>query len=58
MAGGGQYLTRKGFPSLVAARKFFWPSRGVRGHAPQKMFQIKGSRLAKNAFPEISAWKN
>ena len=25
---------------------------------PQKIFKIKGFRLAKNAFPEISAWKN
>ena len=25
---------------------------------PQKSFKIQGPRLAKNAFPEISAWKN
>ena len=25
---------------------------------PQKIFKIKGPRLAKNAFPEISPWKN
>ena len=24
----------------------------------RKIFKIKGPRLAKNAFPEISAWKN
>ena len=24
----------------------------------QKIFKIKGRGLAKNAFPEISAWKN
>ena len=25
---------------------------------PRKIFKIKGPRLAKNAFPEISPWKN
>ena len=25
---------------------------------PQKIFKIQGPRLAKNAFSEISAWKN
>ena len=25
---------------------------------PRKTFKIKGPRLAKNAFPEISAWKH
>ena len=25
---------------------------------PWKMFNIKGPRLAKNAFTDISAWKN
>ena len=24
---------------------------------PRKIFKIKGPRLAKNAFPEISTWK-
>ena len=36
----------------------FWPSRGVWGMLPRKMFKIKGARLAKNAFSDISAWKN
>ena len=31
---------------------------GSGGMLPQKIFKIKGPRLAKNAFPEISAWKN
>ena len=26
--------------------------------SPQKIFKIQGSRLPKNAFSEISAWKN
>ena len=25
---------------------------------PRKIFKTKGPRLAKNAFPEISYWKN
>ena len=36
----------------------FWPSRGSGGMLPQKIFKIKNPRLAKNAFPENSAWKN
>ena len=31
---------------------------GSGGMLPRKIFKIKGPRLAKNAFPEISAWKN
>ena len=31
---------------------------GSGGMLPQKSFKIKGPRLAKNAFPEISARKN
>ena len=31
---------------------------GGPGMLPQKIFKIKGPRLAKNSFPEISAWKN
>ena len=57
--GKGQCLTQKCCPIHVAARKkFFRPSGGLRWHAPWKMFKVKGPRLAKNAFPEISAWKN
>ena len=39
-----------------AVARFFVP--GVsRGMLPRKIFKIKGPRLAKNAFPEISTWK-
>ena len=31
---------------------------GSRGMLPQKIFKIQGPRLAKDAFSEISAWKN
>ena len=31
---------------------------GSGGMLPWKIFKIKGPRLAKNAIPEISAWKN
>ena len=31
---------------------------GSKGMLPQKIFKIQGPRLAKNAFSEISAWKN
>ena len=47
----------KGF-LRVAARKFVWSSRGSDGMLPRKIFKIKSPRLTKNAFPEISAWKN
>ena len=30
---------------------------GSRGMHPRKIFKIRGPRLAKNAFPEISTWK-
>ena len=36
----------------------FWPSMGSGGMLPRKSFKIKDPRLAKNAFPENSAWKN
>ena len=36
----------------------FGLSRGSGGMLPWKMFKIKDPRLAKNAFPENSAWKN
>ena len=37
---------------------FFGLLGGSDGMLPRKVFKIKGPRLAKNAFPEISAWKN
>ena len=36
----------------------FWPSRGSGGMLLPKIFKIKDPRLAKNAFPKNSAWKN
>ena len=36
----------------------FWPFRGSGEMLRRKIFKIKGPRLAKNAFPEISARKN
>ena len=56
--GKGECLTQKSFPSRVVRGKNFEPSRGSRGMLPQKIFKIQGPRLAKNAFSEISAWKN
>ena len=46
----------KNFPS-VASKILFWPSRGFRGHAPQKILKIMYPRLAKIAFHGISAVK-
>ena len=37
---------------------FFCLLGGSEGMLLQKTFKIKGPRLAKNAFPEISAWRN
>ena len=53
MPGGGQCLIQKSFLRREVARTIFWSSREV-----WKIFKIKGPILAKNAFPEISAWKN
>ena len=41
-----------------AVGRHLWPSRGSGGMLPWKMFKIMDPRLAKNAFPENSAWKN
>ena len=43
---------------LIGKESFFWPSMGSGGMFPWKIFKIKDLRLAKNAFPENSAWKN
>ena len=48
----------KKFPEPRSGKEIFWPSRGVRGMLRWKIFKIKGKRLAKSAFPEISAGKN
>ena len=48
----------KKFSEPRSDEEIFWPSKGARGHALPENFNIKGPRLAKNAFPEISAWKN
>ena len=51
----------KKFPEPCSGKKTFWPSRqGGGGECvmlPWKIFKIKGPRLAKNAFPDILAWK-
>ena len=39
-------------------RRSFLLSGGPGDMLPQKIYKIKGPRSAKNAFPEISAWKN
>ena len=49
---------KKIFRAAKRRGQCFWPSRGSGGMLPWKSFKIKGLRLAKNAFPEISAWKN
>ena len=49
----------KKFSKLGSGKEnFVWLSGGSRGMLPRKNFKIKDLRLAKNAFPEISAWKN
>ena len=40
---------------VARSENFFWHSRGSGGMLPQKIFKIKGPRLSKNAFLEISA---
>ena len=48
----------KKFSEPRSGEEVFLPSRGSGGMLPRKSFKIKGPRLAKNALPEISAWKN
>ena len=50
----------KTFSERAAKRRgeLFCPSRESGGMLPRKIFKIKGPRLAKNAFPEISARKS
>ena len=56
--GGGAVPDPKKFSEPHSGKEMlFWPSRGSAGMLPRKMFKIKGPRLAKNAFPDISAWK-
>ena len=56
--GGGSACPKESFLSCEAERKIFWVFQGSGGMLPWKIFKIKGPRLAKNTFPEISAWKN
>ena len=57
--GGGAVPDLKKFSEPGSGKEILlWPSRRCGGMLPQKMFKIKGPRLAKNAFPDISAWKN
>ena len=46
------------FGATKRRRQLFWPSRGSGGMLSRNIFKIKGPRLAKNAFPQISARKN
>ena len=55
MPGGGSAKFSE--PRSVKENCFGLPG-GSGGMLPRKFFKIKGPRLAKNAFPEISAWKN
>ena len=47
---------RKNFRAAKRQGKLLWPSGGS-GALPQKIFKIKGPRLATNAFPKILAWR-
>ena len=57
--GGGAVPDPKKFSEPRSGKEnFFGLLGGSNGMLPRKVFKIKGPRLAKNAFPEISAWKN
>ena len=57
--GGGAVPDPKKFSEPRSGKEIlFWPSGGFGGMLPRKIFKIKDPRLAKNAFPENSAWKN
>ena len=57
--GGGEVpISKKFFHPRSCEENFFGLLGGTRGMLRQKIFKIKGPRLAKNAFPEISAWIN
>ena len=52
--GGGEVPDPKMFSELRSGEEKFF---GLLGGS-RDIFKIKGPRSAKNAFPEISAWKN
>ena len=55
--GGGAVPHPKMFSEPRSGEEKFFGLLGESGGIlPQKSFKIKGPRLAKNAFPEISAW--
>ena len=54
---GGQCLTQKSFPNSEAAKRIFWPSKGIREHASPEIFKIKGPILAKMHFPRFQLGK-
>ena len=61
MPGGGAGAVpdpMKFFEPRSGEKMFFGPLGGSEGMLPWKTFKLKGPRLAKNAFPEVSAWKN
>ena len=45
-------------PKKFSGEENFLAFYGSGDMLPRKIFKIKGLRLAKNACPEISAWKN
>ena len=53
--GGGAVHDPEKLSEPQSGEENFWPSRGSGDMLPHKIFKIKGPRLAKNAFPEISA---
>ena len=50
-------LDPKKFFEPRSGKRNFWPSRDVESMILWKIFKIKGPRLAKNAFREISTGK-
>ena len=55
---GGSAWPKKVFEPRSGEENCFGLLGGSEGMLPQKIFKIKSPRLAKNAFPEISARKN
>ena len=51
--GGGSAVPQKAVKEIFSGLL-----GGTGGMLPRKIFKIKDPRLARNAFPKISAWKN
>ena len=54
LSGGFKMFQNVSIEPSRSEKNLLGPSRGVRGHAPWKVFKMEPFKLAKNAFPAYS----